>query len=329
MIRVGLAGFGLGGSTFHAPLIRACEGLELAAILTSRDVPLRVGTLDELIARSDLVVVATPNATHYSYAKAALEMSRHVVVEKPFTATLEEAETLIALAEHQQRIVTVFQNRRWDSDFLTLTSVLPQLGTVQLFEAHWDRFRLGLRDSWKEEAGGGTGLLGDLGSHMIDQALQLFGLPDALQADLARQRAEAKVEDYFALTLYYGSMRAVLSASTLVSSPRLRFAVHGTEGSFLKYGLDPQEEQLKGGLVPGAPGYGCDPEPGKIVRPDGTVRQVAPGEGRYLSFYQQVVAAVAHGGPPPVLPDQACNVIRVIEVARRSAEIGQRLAMPA
>ncbi len=164
MIRVGLAGYGLAGAKFHAPLIRACEGMELTAVLTSRDVPERVGTLDELLERSDLIVVATPNTTHFEIASAALNAGKHVVVDKPFTVTLDEADALMALGRERERMLTVFHNRRWDSDFLTVRKVLPQLGEIMLFEAHWDRFRPEIKQGWREVPQPGGGVLSDLGA---------------------------------------------------------------------------------------------------------------------------------------------------------------------
>jgi scyllo-inositol 2-dehydrogenase (NADP+) len=192
VIRVGLAGYGLAGSVFHAPLIRACERMELSPVLTSRDVPGRVGTFEELLERSDLVVVATPNTTHFELAAAALKAGKHVVVDKPFTVTVDEADELIALANELQRVLTVFHNRRWDSDFLTVQKVFPQLGEVKLFEAHWDRFRPAIKQGWREEPEPGSGLLSDLGPHLIDQALMLFGMPDSIGADICAQRADAR-----------------------------------------------------------------------------------------------------------------------------------------
>ena len=180
MIRVGLAGYGLAGAKFHAPLIRACERMELSAVLTSRDVPECVDSLDELLGRSDLVVVATPNTTHFEIASAALNAGKHVVVDKPFTVTLDEADSLIALARERGRMLTVFHNRRWDSDFLTVRKVLPRLGEVMLFEAHWDRFRPEIKAGWREVPQPGGGVLSDLGPHMIDQALLLFGMPQEI-----------------------------------------------------------------------------------------------------------------------------------------------------
>jgi scyllo-inositol 2-dehydrogenase (NADP+) len=325
VIRVGLAGYGLAGATFHAPLIEACEDMTLAAVMTSRDAPCAVRSLDDMIDRSDLVVVATPNKTHFEIAKAALGAGKHVLIDKPFTATLDEADALIALAERTGGKLTVFQNRRWDGDFLTVRSVLPQLGEVRLFEAHWDRFRTHIRDSWKEQPDGGNGLLADLGPHLIDQALQLFGTPYALSADLAAQRHGAQVDDYFHLNLDYGPLRVVLSASTLVAAPRPRFAVHGTVGSFVKHGLDPQEEQSKAGLAPQQPGFGIDPVQGVLTMSGGISRAVPTERGRYLTFYEALAAAILNGAELPVLAEEAREVMLIIELARQSAREGRRI----
>jgi scyllo-inositol 2-dehydrogenase (NADP+) len=325
MIRVGLAGYGLAGAVFHAPLIRSCGRMELAAVLSSREAPARVDDLSELFDRSDLVVVATPNATHYSIAKAALEAGKHVVIDKPFTASVEQADELIGLATAKQLKLSVFHNRRWDSDYLTLRSVLPRLGEIHLFEAAWDRFRPELRDSWKEAGDEANGVLPDLGSHLIDQALQLFGPPDAIQADLAAQREGSRIDDYFVVTLHYASMRAVLSASTMVADPRPRFAVHGKLGSFTKYGLDPQEQQLKDGLDPSSPDFGRDPLPGTLTGSDGLKEEVTGVRGDYSAFYEQMADAILTGSPPPVEPRDAREVMHVIELAKQSARQGRRL----
>ena len=265
MIRVGLVGYGLAGSVFHAPLIRACQRMELAAVQTSRDVPERVASFDELLDRSDLVVVASPNQTHFPLVRAALAAGKHVVVDKPFTVTLDEADALIALAREQHRVLTVFQNRRLDGDFLTIQKLLPTLGEIFLFEANWDRFRPAIKQGWREIGEPGGGVLADLGSHLIDHALQLFGLPNAVQADVIAQRTEAKVDDYFDVTLHYGRMRACLRCSTLTAEPRARFAVHGSGGSFVKFGIDVQEAQLKAGLDPRDPNFGVDDRTGSFT----------------------------------------------------------------
>jgi scyllo-inositol 2-dehydrogenase (NADP+) len=329
MIRVGLAGYGLAGACFHAPLIRATDGLELTAVMTSREVEGRVGTIDALIERSDLVVIATPNTTHFPLAQAALEAGKHVVVDKPFALSVEEADTLIALARSAELVLTVFHNRRWDSDFLTIRKVLPTLGQVALFESNWDRFRPAIKRGWREVPAPGGGLLNDLGPHLIDQALVLFGMPDAIAADILAQRAEAEVDDYFALRLDYGARRLCLRSSSLVAEPRPRFAVHGEHGSFVKYGLDPQEAQLKAGMDPHAKQFGIDPMPGAITNAHGSRAQVPNERGNYAAFYAGVAKAILDGAPVPVDPADARAGLMLIALARRAAATGQRLAIPA
>jgi scyllo-inositol 2-dehydrogenase (NADP+) len=329
VIRVGLIGYGLAGAVFHEPLIRACEGLELVAVLTSRDHPLRVGSLDELLERCDLIVVASPNDSHFPHAESALQHGKHVVVDKPFTVTLEEADTLISLAHGAGRLLTVFHNRRWAADFLRVRSILPRLGELFLVEANWDRFRPEVRQRWREQPGPGAGLLADLGPHMIDEALQLFGMPEAISADIFAQRPGAMVDDYFDLRLEYGRLRVCLRASSLVSERRPRFAVHGSGGSFVKHGLDPQEAQLSAGMDPRDPSFGIEEQSGTLTLPDGSVEQ-APGErGRYLDFYGAVVAAIENGAPAPVAPEDARMGLFLIDLARRASEQGQRLPVPA
>jgi scyllo-inositol 2-dehydrogenase (NADP+) len=328
MIRVGLVGYGLAGAAFHAPLIRACRRMQLSGVMTSRDVADAVPDLDSLLARSDLIVVASPNATHFEIAKAALEADKHVVVDKPFTATVDQADELIALADSRDRKLAVFHNRRWDSDFLTARKLLPKLGRIQLYQAHWDRFRPALREGWKEVPDGATGVLIDLGPHLIDQALQLFGTPEALSCDIATQRTGGRIDDYFELTLHYGPMRAVLGSSTLVADPRPRFAIHGDGGSFVKYGLDPQEEALKGGADPMAANFGFDPNDGTLTGADGSRETVPTERGRYLDFYEDVAAAVLDGAPLPVTARQARDVMALIATAKASAREGRQLSAP-
>jgi len=340
-IAVGLVGYGLAGRAFHAPLIDAVEELRLAAIATSRRAEVAaawpgVAVVDDpaaLIADPsiDLVVVATPNATHAPLARAALEAGKHVVVDKPLAADAGEAESLVAAARAQGRLLSVFHNRRWDGDFLTVTRLLDDgtLGRLALYEARWDRFRLEQRAGWKDRPGPGSGLLPDLGSHLIDQALRLFGLPEALTADLAAQRDHGAVEDYFELTLHYGAMRAILSASTLVAAPRPRFALHGTAGSFVKAGLDPQEAWMAGGGRPADPGYGEDAPDlhGTLTTPDGAARRISTERGDYRRFYEGMAEAIRTGARPPVDPADAVTGLRLIALARRSAAEGRRIAI--
>src|SRR5437868_5310474 len=303
--------------------------MQLSAVQTSRDVPERVGTLDELLERSDLVVVATPNTMHFEMAAAALKAGKHVVVDKPVTVTLDEADDLIALANERERVLTVFHNRRWDSDFLTVRKLLPQLGEVMLFEAHWDRFRPEIKRGWREEPQPGGGVLSDLGPHMIDQALVLFGMPDAVSADVLAQRDGAEVDDYFDLTLHYGERRLCLRCSTLVAQPRPRFELHGTAGSFVKYGLDPQEAQLKAGMNPGDAGFAVDANDGTLTFGDRRQVEVPSERGNYLAFYEAVADAILDGARAPVDPADARAGLVLIDLARRAAAEGRRLSVPA
>ncbi|MDT8757437.1 oxidoreductase [Sphingomonas psychrotolerans] len=339
MIRTGLIGYGLGGMAFHAPLIDAVPELELAAIVTSRAASVHerypqvqvIADVGTLLADPDitLVVVSTPNDTHFPLAEAALKAGKHVVIDKPFANTVAEAEALVALAEARGRMLTVFHNRRWDSDFLTLRKLLgaQRLGDVTLYEARWDRFRPALRDSWHENAGPGGGVLIDLGPHLIDQALALFGSPERVTADIIAQREGSLVDDYFELTLRYGRMRAVLSSAAIVPAPRPRFAVHGTGGSFVKHGLDPQEMQLRAGGRADDPGHGVeDPaQQGTLTLSDGSKQTVASERGDYRHFYSGVARAIAGSEPPPVSPGDALAVLRIIELARQSAHEGRSL----
>jgi len=321
-VRTLIIGRGLGGSVFHAPLIRAVPALELVGIVGATDAEAAAVAKD-----CDLVVISTPNETHFPLAKAALGAGKHVVVDKPFTVTLAEADALTALASERGRRLAVFHNRRWDGDFLTVKRLLGsgRLGAPSLFEAHWDRFRPALRDGWKEAPEAGAGLLLDLGPHLIDQAVQLFGRPEAVTADMAAQRPGSRVDDYFAITLHYGSMRAVLGASTLVAEPRPRFAVHGTGGSYVKFGLDPQEAELKAGVDPREAGK--DPRDGTLTLPDGSREPIPTERGRYVAFYEAMAEAILGGGAVPVEPGEARETMRLIDLAARSAREGRRLVV--
>lgn len=339
MIRTGVIGYGLGGSAFHAPLVSAEPGLALAAVATSKGDAVHahypdvaVTTPEALIADPaiDLVVVSTPNDTHYPLAKAALEAAKHVVIDKPFVTDVAQGEELIALAEAKGRVLVPFHNRRWDSDFLTVAGLLERgdLGEVMLFEAHWDRFRPGLVQPWKESLAAGAGQLPDLGTHMIDQALLLFGMPDALSADLAVQREGGAVDDYFDVTLFYGERRVVLSSSRLVAAARPRFGIHGRSGSFVKYGLDPQEATLRAGGRPGEAGYGIEDPAihGVLTLGEAAGETVISQPGDYRRFYAGVAAAIAEGAPAPVSAQDALTGLRIIAAARESARTGRRVS---
>lgn len=340
MIRTGLIGFGLGGTVFHAPLIEAVDGLELAAVATSRGeavaaaypgVPAVVA--EALIADPtiELVVVSTPNASHAALARAALEAGKHVVVDKPLTPSAAEAEALIALAAARGRLLVPFHNRRWDSDFLALRALVEsgRLGEILLFEAHWDRFRPDPVQAWKESPEAGAGQLLDLGPHMLDQALLLFGMPEAVDGDLASQRIGGRIDDYFALTLHYGARRVALASSRLVAAPRPRFALHGRGGSFVKYGLDPQEPALRAGGRVTDPDHGVeDPVAyGVLTLPDGSRETLPSARGDYRHFYAGLVAAIQGRTSPPVAAEDALAGLLIIEAALLSAAEGRRVRL--
>lgn len=339
-IGVAVAGYGLAGQTFHAPLIVATPGLDLRAVVSSRpeavhaDLPEVevLSRLDAALARDDiqLIVIATPDALHADQSIAALKAGKSVVVDKPFAASLAEAERVAAVAAASPGVFSVFQNRRWDADFLTLRRLIAdgELGEIAVFESHYDRFRPTVTDRWKDRRDGGV--WADLGPHLVDQALQLFGFPRTVLADLAQQRPGAHATDWFHVVLGYEHLRVVLQAGHVIADNSLRYAVHGTRGSFIKRGLDAQESQSKAGLRPGDIDWGVDPQPGELVKQtnDAATRQVIPSErGDYPRFYAGVRDAILTGSAPPVTLAQALNVMQVIDAGLRSADQGRRIAL--
>ena len=342
-LKTALIGYGYAGKTFHAPLLAHTPGLALSAIVSRQGAAVRAdwpqvavhADTASLYADPDirLVVIATPNDTHYALAREALLAGRHVVVDKPFTATLDEARALLALARARGLVLSVFQNRRWDADFLTLKALIAQgaLGRIAHFESHFDRYRPEVRPRWREQPGPASGIWYDLGPHLADQALQLFGPPDSVWADLAALRDGAGAVDHFHVLLRYPQHRVILQGSMLVSGGAPRFLVHGTAASYLKHGLDTQESMLKAGQAPGAPGWGIDPEPGHWIRPGDaesldTAWPQQPGD--YRCYYQAVRDAVAGTGDNPVSAQAAIDTMTVIELARRSAQEGRVLPWP-
>lgn len=338
-INVGLIGFGMAGQVFHAPVITAVDGLRLHSvsarkpeqqdILRTRYPQARiVEHADEILgdAEVDLVVVATSNDMHYPLTKAALLAGKHVVVEKPFTNTSAEADELIALAKERDRLLTVHHNARWNSDYQTVRKVIAsgRLGQLAAFEVRYDRFRPALRENWREWNMPGSGILYDLGAHLIDQSLQLFGFPDAIHADLRQQRPGAEAVDDFHLILHYPGMRVVLRGSLLVKEPSPRYALYGLNGAFVKYGIDPQEEALKRGESPrGNAEWGVEPTDiwGKLNVLDGEnddISFVESERGNYPAFYRNVRDAVWGTEALLVKPEEARNVIRIIELAEKS-----------
>ena len=343
-LRAGLVGYGFAGQTFHAPVLSAVPGFELAAVASSQPQKVNadwpkaavVPDVAALVARPDidLVVVATPNALHYPVAKVALEAGKHVVVDKPFTLDVAEARDLEALARRNNRVLAVYQNRRFDADYLTLKDVLAsgELGRPVYLESHFDRFRPEVRDRWREQKVPGAGLWVDLGAHLVDQAVQLFGKPDSLQLDIAALRDGAQVEDYFHAVLRYESgphapLRVVLHATTLAAHAAPRYIVHGTRGSYIKHGVDPQEDALRAGQRPPMAGWGADPQDGELVVPgsDGgePQRRIWPTRaGNYVDYYAAVRDAILGNGPNPVPPEQAVALMELLDIGQRSAAEG-------
>jgi scyllo-inositol 2-dehydrogenase (NADP+) len=345
MVGVGLIGYGLGGSVFHAPLVQAEPGLRLHAVATSRAEQVRrdhpgvrvVASAAELLGDPavELVVVAAPNAVHHELAAAALRAGRHVVVDKPFTLTTAQADELIGLAEAEDRRLSVFHSRRWDGDYLTVRRCLGAglLGEVSSFFSRYDRFRPAPKGSWKEAAVPGSGILYDLGSHLIDQALQLFGPPETVSADLCVQRPGVEALDWAHLVLGYGRLRVLLHAGMEARDPGPRFEVHGDLGSFVKWGLDPQEAALRAGGRPGDPGWGSEPPDrhGTLTTEVAGLElrgRLATAPGAYQAFYAAMARAVAGQGPVPVTPEEARATIAVIEHALQSGREGRVVRLP-
>jgi scyllo-inositol 2-dehydrogenase (NADP+) len=332
-VGVGLIGYGNAGAVFHAPLLRAEPRLRLAAVVSSRSEQVARGVEGARVVATpsalfedpaiDLVVIAAPNAAHASLARMALDAGKHVVVDKPLTPTAAEADALISLAAARGRMLTVFQNRRWDGDFLTVMRLVRDglLGDVSYVESHFDRFRPAIQAGWREVPGEGSGVLYDLGAHLVDQALVLLGTPTSVSADVLAQRTNADVVDYFHVVLGYGTRRVVLHASTLAPGPGPRFVVHGDGGSFVKYGLDGQENALRSGVRPGARDWGREPPErfGMRTGADGVRTAVETAPGSYEAFYAGVAACLLDGAAPPVDARDARTGLRVIEAAMQSA----------
>ncbi len=328
-IGVGLIGYGLGGRAFHAPYVRVTEGMTLRAVV-SRDPPkvhadIRnvevVPSVDALLALPgiELVIVSSPDEFHAEHAIAALNAGKHVVIDKPFATSLNDARRIAEAGRTQGRLLSVFQNRRWDSDFRTLRELIDDgaLGEIVQFESHFDRFRPEPAPTWREVREGGSWL--DLGPHLIDQALLLFGKPEGIQADIATLREGSAAPDYFHVTLRYPRLRVLLHSSKLVADDGLRFAVHGTRGSWIKHGTDVQESATVAGQLPGGPDWGVDPQAGLLTI--GTESEQRPNiPGDYRQFYAAVAKAIRGEGPNPVTPAEALAVMEVLEAGLESSE---------
>jgi scyllo-inositol 2-dehydrogenase (NADP+) len=340
-LRAGLIGFGLAGRYFHAPLLLAA-GIRIVAVVTSRAGEVRevlpgaqvVESAQALIERDDidLVVVASPNSVHAEQTRAALLAGKHVVVDKPLCLTAAEARELAQLAAKCARQLTVFQNRRWAADFLTLRRLIEtdRLGRINAFHVRWNRYRPQVIDRWRERDEPGAGILYDLGSHMIDQVLCLFGRPEWIQADVFAQRPGAVVDDAFEILMGKGTLRVTLGVSLFASAVGWRYCVHGSRASFVKEGMDPQESQLRAGMQANDPSFGVEPEEirGKIIDGASGHEQLVPSErGDWISYYRNLQASIETGAPVPVPAEEAAVTIELIEAARRSSREGRRISL--
>jgi scyllo-inositol 2-dehydrogenase (NADP+) len=341
-LRVGLIGYGLAGSVFHAPLISTTQGLTLDTVVTAR--PERraqvhyehgasmrtLATTDELFARADaldLVVVATPNRTHVELARRALESGLPVIVDKPLAATAEQAQQLASLAAERGLMLSVFHNRRWDNDFRTVRALVTDgaLGSeIRRFESRYERWRPELKGGWRESGDPSEvgGLLYDLGSHLVDQALTLFGPATAVYAesDMRRDGSESDDDSFIALT-HANGVRSHLWMSAVTAQLGPRFRVLGSEAAYAKDGMDPQEAALREGARPSrGQRWGVEPEIAWGTLGDLNARRPVPTlDGDYPAYYAGIVSALREGTPPPVTAAEAVATIKVLEAARVSA----------
>ncbi|MGH9585679.1 MAG: Gfo/Idh/MocA family oxidoreductase [Acidobacteriaceae bacterium] len=340
-IRVGVIGFGLAGRIFHAAVVAETPGLELACIVQRRGDEAAKAYPGVRIARSieemledrsiHLVVVGTPSYAHFEHGMQCLRAGRNVMIDKPFALTSEEATGLIDEARKQGVLLTAYQNRRWDGNHLTLKEVLAsgRLGRVVSYESHFDRFREQPRlDVWRESGGPGGGALFDLGSHLIDQVTALFGNPRSLWADVRIDRENGAVDDAFDILMKFDGITARLHATTVAAFPGPQHVVHGTKGSFVKWGLDPQEDALKAGAKFSDAGFGEEPESqwGTLYIPGHSAEKIKTAPGDYRGIYANVRDAILGKAKLEVTPEQAWRTTRLIELARLSSAEGRRVA---
>ena len=335
MLNVAIIGFGLSGRYLQAPFFEANPNFNLKIIVSNSQNPQAVfpnvkvaKSLDEVLADSsiDLVSICSPSATHFEYAKRTLLAGRHVLVEKPFTATVEEAEELIKLSKKQGKILSVFQNRRFDSDFMTVQKVIEGgfLGKIINFEIHFNRYKPILNPKkWKEIVAPANGIIYDLGSHIIDQVLVLFGVPESVWGQTFTQRGHSEIDDAFDIRMDYGDLKVTLKASLLVREDTPRYIIHGTKGSFVKYGIDVQEDHLKAGILPNDAGFGIESASNSGVLNTEfngiTFRgNVETQQGNWGLLFQNLYDSIADGKELFVKPEEIVAQIRIIEQVKMS-----------
>src|ERR1700743_3432842 len=339
-ICVGLIGYGFAGKTFHAPLIQSVPGLALSVIGSSKREILQSKYPGVIVCSAtevpthpdvDLVVIASPNESHFPLAAAALRAGKDVVIDKPFTVTLAEARSLAEIAKQHNRLLSVFHNRRWDSEILATKAILQTgvLGDISHYESHLDRFRPVVRQRWREDPGPGAGLWFDLGPHLIDQALHLFGLPQSVHANFGILRPGGGTDDWPHVQLNYARLKVVLQASLLVSGGGPRSVLHGTQGSWAKFGGDVQERQLMSGMLPDDPNFGYDPDPGIVYDGmSGTQTKVPSPAGNERRYYLEIQDAVLGKCPVPIPARDAVANMAILETSFESGARGQVLPLP-
>jgi predicted dehydrogenase len=339
-IKVGIIGFGMSAQTFHLPLLSAIPDFAVNAFCSSQSQAIAslwpnaqcVATVEDLVAVDDidLVVITSPSGLHFEHAKCALMANKHVVAEKPFALNSCDAIALFDLAKQRRRVITAFHNRRWDGDFLTVRKLLSNktLGQVRYFESHFDRFRPVVRERWREQEGAGNGILYDLGPHLIDQALCLFGMPRRVSATIRKQRQNAQVDDYVHIQMHYENLEVVLHADMLNASPNLRFKVQGDKGTYIKQGLDPQENQLKQGMSPLDSEFGMtvSSEHGHIFS-EADNDMMPTQQGSYARFYHQLALAVRGEQTACVDEDSIVQVMRIIDLVIAANEQGRGVSV--
>lgn len=342
-ITTGIIGFGLSGRVFHAPFLHTHPGFRIKKIVErnssiSKTIYPYIEKVDDYHQlledkEIDLIVIATPNIFHFRMVKDSLEAGKHVIVEKPFVPTTIEARELIRISKLTGKHLFVYHNRRWDGDFKTLQMIVKEglVGSIKEFEAHFDRFTpIRTRAAWRDDAHPASGVLYDLGPHLIDQALVLFGKPDEVYADIRYQRENTKVDDYFHIELFYPGFKAILKAGVFIKEPGPRYILHGSKGSFVKYGIDPQEAMLKQGLMPTGEDWGKE-EPinyGTLNTEINNLQfrgKVSTLPGNYHGFYQNVYDVISEQKMMEVSPEQAETVINIIEHASASFELKIRI----
>jgi len=340
MIKTAIVGFGFSAKTFHLPFINQLKQFTLCAMSTSQTATVHqqypsvttYETASSMIEQTDaqLIIITSPNDTHFTLAKQALLNDKHVIIEKPFVTNVAQGEELIALAKQRNLVLSVYHNRRWDGDFLTVKKLIDdnKLGNVRYFESHFDRFRPNVRQRWRETALDGGGILFDLGPHLIDQALQLFGKPQSINAHCRILRENANTIDLFHLLLEYPDKTVALHASLFSASVNQRFQVQGDKGSYIKYGLDPQEDRLKAGAIPEDDSW-ADEEPneyGSLCDENGCTKVITE-QGGYQHFYLELADAIINGTAPPVSAQDALLNIKLIELALASYQRGETLTV--